>query len=164
LIFNKSKAKTSLIYFVSLHTLIRHLLLDKGFNETFYELSVRYFPLYNGYGTNKMRRPNIKELEFLSKYVSQMDERGDLTASCLSVALTVQTILYSCGIDSFLVIGIKKVDEKIYSHAWVELTDGTIIDPQNESGHFKVLNKFLMKEQVRKWVELNENMDSYVGK
>jgi len=93
-----------------------------------------------------------------------MDERGDLTASCLSVALTVQTILYSCGIDSFLVIGIKKVDEKIYSHAWVELTDGTIIDPQNESGHFKVLNKFLMKEQVRKWVELNENMDSYVGK
>ncbi|MGW8449624.1 lasso peptide biosynthesis B2 protein, partial [Bacillus wiedmannii] len=99
-----------------------------------------------------------------SKYLYEMDEQDALIASCVSISLTNQIVLYSNGIDAKLKIGFKKIDEKLHSHAWVELENGEVIDPQNHLGKLQVMHIFKMRDGVERWVTENENVDSYVGR
>ncbi|MFK4431470.1 hypothetical protein COM08_26715 [Bacillus wiedmannii] len=151
-------------YFVSLHNLVRGLLIEDSFDVVFNKVSIQFFPMYESAKRRKAMPINIKELITFSKYLYEMDEQDALIASCVSISLTNQIVLYSNGIDAKLKIGFKKIDEKLHSHAWVELENGEVIDPQNHLGKLQVMHIFKMRDGVERWVTENENVDSYVGR
>ena len=128
--------------------------------QTFSDLAVQFFPIYESANRRKTNIIDYRQLTTFSSELYEMDEKNLLVSSCVSIAMTNQFLLYSCGVQSDLVIGIKKMDEKLFSHAWIETEDGQKIDPQNHLGELTVMNRFILKNQVEKWVSSQyENLD-----
>ncbi|PYT81856.1 MAG: lasso peptide biosynthesis B2 protein [Acidobacteria bacterium] len=116
-------------------------------------------------------RPTQSSLQrFLSRAVPQMDDglakkRAALTAhmvhaadrhgvvhpSCLAKSLTLWWLLGRQGITSRLRIGIRKANEKLEAHAWVEREGGALNEPEAHHRHYAVFDTALasMPEEER---------------
>ncbi|MDE1376789.1 lasso peptide biosynthesis protein, partial [Bacillus licheniformis] len=60
--------------------------------------------------------------------------------------------LFSNGSDASLVIGVKKIDDKLFSHAWVQMENGNSIDPNHKNKNLKVLQTYKMSAYAERWV------------
>lgn len=136
--------------FISCHQLVRSKLLNDGLEKTIQDLAIQFFPFYENAHRRKDRL-RAKQIEKLSHRLYFFDQQGYLVSSCVSISLTCLILLYAEGIEADLVIGIKKLDGKLYSHAWVELKNGRIIDPQKQK-KFHVLKRYRLREIVERWV------------
>ncbi|RCK13041.1 lasso peptide biosynthesis B2 protein [Bacillus licheniformis] len=93
-------------------------------------------PSRNGDGRNGFTATAAGSQTWL-KRISDLDEDDHLVTSCVSIALTIQSILFSNGSDADLMIGVKKIDDKLFSHAWVQMENGKSIDPNHKNKNLK---------------------------
>lgn len=147
-------------YFTTVHGFVRMLLLEYDFEEAYEKIAVHMYPLYASANGRKVNELNIDELYRLGQFLYKLDEDDLLVTSCVSIAVTIQAILFSGGYDSDLIIGVKKIDHKLFSHAWVQLKSGKKIDPNNKNEDLKVLQTYNMNKYTERWVLSHyENLD-----
>lgn len=140
-------------YGVALHTVVRTCILEWGFERAHSTLAVRFFPLYESARRRRARRPPRDALTRLARHLTRLDEEESVTASCLSVALTVQALLFSVGTASDLVIGVAKRDEKLTAHAWIRLPNGDIVSAGRAPREsMRVMRVASMLARVDGWV------------
>ncbi len=144
-------AKDTNEYGLILHSMIRNLLMKDDFIEVYRQLSVQMFPLFESAVRRKASPIDRKELHKLGEYLIRLDEDDHLVATCVSVAVTMQVLLFCTGVEADLLIGVKKIDEKLFAHAWVRLPNGEMIDPQNKYRDLKVTKVLRLKEEAERW-------------
>ncbi|MBD8840540.1 MULTISPECIES: lasso peptide biosynthesis B2 protein [Paenibacillus] len=140
------------VYFTTVHAFVRLLLLETDFVDAYEKIAIHMYPLHVSAGRREANRIETDELCRLGQMMYEMDENDHLITSCVSIAMTVQAILFSAGYESDLLIGVKKIDEKLFSHAWVRLEDGRTIDPNHKGNDLKVLKIYNMSEYAERWV------------
>lgn len=108
-------------HFVLIHDFIKTFTINLKFQEA-YEWVGQYFFRY--YTENKNNSFNyakiIKSIDGFMKEMHEANGEYRHDATCYTIALTIQVFLYRLGIRSKLIIGLAKVDEKLFGHAWVE--------------------------------------------
>lgn len=156
--------RLSFTYFVALHQCVRIMLLESDFQDAYHRLVVNFFPLFESARRNPFAY-KIEELHRFGRQLYELDEQDHLTTSCVSLSITYQLLLLTCGVKADVVIGYKKVDEKLFSHAWVELENERKLDPQNELGELVELHRLTLQDEIEKWVKRqDESMDGNVEK
>jgi hypothetical protein len=139
-------------YGTTLHAMVRCLLLHHGFDRAYAMIAVQMFPLFESASRRRVAPLHRNQLDDLGRYLYDLDEQESLTTSCLSIAIVTQTLLFSCGHEAELIIGVRKQDAKLLGHAWVQLVDGQVIDPNDLRRGMVVLQRFSMRAQVEQWV------------
>ncbi|MEK5333082.1 lasso peptide biosynthesis B2 protein [Lysinibacillus sp. FSL W8-0992] len=139
-------------YFTTIHGFVRFILLEYDFEEAYEKIAVHMYPLYASATDRKVNEIDIDELYRLGQLLYRLDEDDHLVTSCVSIAVTIQAILFSGGYESDLLIGVKKIDQKLFSHAWVQLKNGKKIDPNNKIEDLKVLQIYDMSKFTERWV------------
>jgi hypothetical protein len=138
-------------YFTTVHGFVRMILLEYDFEEAYEKIAVHMFPLYASATGRKVNKIDIDELYRLGQLLYRLDEDDYLVTSCVSIAVTIQAILFSGGYESDLLIGVKKIDQKLFSHAWVQLKNGKKIDPNNKNEDLKILQIYEMSKYTERW-------------
>ncbi|MEC1259171.1 lasso peptide biosynthesis B2 protein [Bacillus swezeyi] len=139
-------------YFTAVHAFVRMMLLNHEFEEAYEKIAVHMFPLYASAKQRNAARLNTHDLQEHGKQLYSLDEADHLVTSCVSIALTIQSILFSNGCNADLLIGVKKIDDKLFSHAWVQLENGDSIDPNNKNKDLRVLQTYNMTDYAERWV------------
>ncbi|HEK9103804.1 lasso peptide biosynthesis B2 protein [Bacillus sp. Xin] len=139
-------------YFTTTHAFVRMMLLEYDFEEAYEKIAIHMYPLYTSASARKIKDIETNELRNHGKILYDLDENDHLITSCVSIAVTIQSILFSNGLDANLLIGVKKIDNKLFSHAWVELENGESIDPNNKNKDLQVLQKYSMHTYAERWV------------
>jgi hypothetical protein len=68
--------------------------------------------------------------------VNSADRHGLSHPSCLAKSLTLWWLLERQGIESHLRIGIRKEEEKLEAHAWVERDGAALNEPEEHHRHY----------------------------
>lgn len=139
-------------YFTTVHAFVRMMLLNYDFEEAYEKIAIHLFPLYASAQQRGAGLLDIDELHQNGEYLYSLDEDDHLVTSCVSIALTIQSILFSNGSDADLMIGVKKIDDKLFSHAWVQMENGKSIDPNHKNKDLKVLQTYKMSAYAERWV------------
>ena len=141
-----------LTYGLILHTLIRHLILENDFETAYFKLGVQLFPCYESARLRNAPSVTNKQLIDLGRYLyKEVSWYGGAT-SCVSISTTIQAVLFAHGMDAELIIGGSKNDGKLFSHTWVQLSNGFEIDPSGERFGKIPLQKKSLLSAVGKWV------------
>jgi ribosome-associated translation inhibitor RaiA len=108
-----------------------------------------------------------KDAALAGRIVNAADQYGLVHPSCLAKSVTLWWLLARQGISSYLRIGIRKVDEKMEAHAWVE-RDGATLNQSDEHHHhyaafdaaFSSLPQevFVVKTKIKKAPGLREGL------
>lgn len=139
------------LYALMIHSLIRSTLKDGDFLQSYRQLAVQLFPFFESAIRRKEVSVSSKRLDEIGRYLITLDEEDQVVATCVSVAATAQAILFCSGIQAELHIGVKKIDEKLFAHAWVKLPDGDIIDPQDKYGDLQIIRVLKLKDEAERW-------------
>lgn len=134
-----------------LHGIIRYLIFKEGFEVAYSHIALELYSLFIRSKYTKKKSLKLKNVRKLALYLYELDEAEDITSSCVSIAVAIQAILFANGINSHLVIGVRKADEKLFSHAWVCL-ENEIIDPREKYRGLVILQKLTLVDEIEKWV------------
>jgi hypothetical protein len=83
-------------------------------------------------GRYAKRAPSRRELEAaesLAELAKIAGRRAPLAATCLPQALAVHAVLRRRGLDPELRIGVRKAEDRVEAHAWVELAGWPLAQP-----------------------------------
>jgi hypothetical protein len=76
----------------------------------------------------------------VARLVSVAAHRGPYRANCLRQALVAWWLLGRRGVDTNLVIGVRKDEQGFAAHAWVELDGDVIIGGADSPGRFQSMH------------------------
>jgi len=82
-------------------------------------------------------------IERISRLVSIAASHHWLKIQCLERSLVLQRLLASAGIAAELRIGIEKVEERLRAHAWVEVDNRPISEPEAIEARFGAFEAYL---------------------
>lgn len=78
-----------------------------------------------------------------ARIVNAADRHGLFPSSCLAKSLTLWWLLGRQGITSSLRIGIRKENEKLQAHAWVEREGIALNEPEERHRHYAAFDAAL---------------------
>jgi hypothetical protein len=143
---------------LALHGTLRVFTTELGFVRTHKLVSVGLFPQYEQ-SREKVCPPGyIRALQKSVESLHSAMQVGELSGSCLSLSMMVQALLYSSGLDTELSLGVAKIDHRFFSHSWVQLSDGKIIDASSSTINYnrlRVVKRFSMLVEAREWAGLS---------
>src|SRR5947209_8304588 len=105
-----------------LHNVVRSLVTELGFEASYRLLALQLFGLHENPNRQGFEQLSAKDLQEIADWLYRLDEEERIVASCYSVSLTLDLMAYSQGENPVLVMGLKKVDEKLLGHAWLQLS------------------------------------------
>ncbi|SYX82416.1 lasso peptide biosynthesis protein [Paenibacillus alvei] len=143
------------LYALMIHALIRNMLREDEFIQSYRRLAVQLFPFFESAVRRNDASISAKRLNEIGRYLFMLDEEDQAVATCVSVAATIQAIQFCLGIQSELHIGVKKIDEKLFAHAWVKLPEGDILDPQNKYKDLQIIRVLKLKDEAERWATTN---------
>lgn len=141
-----------------LHSVVRAMLLEHPVNEAYLLIFKSIFPCaVRGDFVSSTQRTDQHYLQGICDYIYEMDERESGNASCYSASVVAQIIAYSRGLETEMILGVKKEDERVVGHAWIEMTGqpaGHAISPGRvRVDDFRILKRYNPEEVIRSWVE-----------
>jgi len=145
------------LYLFLTHSLVRAMLLGQPKNDAYLSIFKSIFPgAVKGEFASKLSHVNRFYLQEVCDSIYQTDLLEIGSASCYSASIVVQSVAFLHGISSEMVIGIKKQDEKVVGHAWVELcseeSGSEIINPgRMDLNEYRVLNRINPETIVSEW-------------
>ncbi|WP_036771160.1 lasso peptide biosynthesis B2 protein [Photorhabdus australis] len=114
--------KSNNAYIFLIHSLVRAILLEKPIKDAYLSIFKSIYPCTvrrNFFDAKK--HIDHSYFQEICDFIYQADSSEITSASCYSASIVVQLLASLHGIPSDMVIGIKKQDEKIVGHAWIEL-------------------------------------------
>ena len=78
-------------------------------------------------------------IDKLAKKIIRLDSEGVLVYSCLSLSILIHIYLCCANISSKVIIGSCMVENKVFSHAWVEAENGEIFDYRYDMYNYKII-------------------------
>jgi hypothetical protein len=81
-----------------------------------------------------------KDVALAAHMVNAADLHGLVHPSCLAKSLTLWWLLARQGISSHLRIGIRKENEKMEAHAWVERGGAALNEPDEQHHHYSAFD------------------------
>lgn len=84
-----------------------------------------------------------KDATVTARMVNAADRHGLVHPSCLAKSLTLWWLLARQGISSRLRIGIRKEEEKLEAHAWVERNGTALNEPDEHHHHYAAFDAAL---------------------
>lgn len=133
------------------HSLVKNKLNNETFSVAYQQISLQTYPLYESAHRRKVKRINPDILAKLSYLLYQANHQNYIAATCLSISVTLQTLLFSTGNNVDLIIGVRKVDGQLLAHSWIQINPQWIIDSQREWQNSEVLEKRSMLKEVYRW-------------
>ncbi|RQZ41213.1 MULTISPECIES: lasso peptide biosynthesis B2 protein [unclassified Burkholderia] len=145
-------------YIFLTHSLVRAMLLGRPVSDAYLGIFKSIFPgavrgRYAG-AVGRIDQPYLQEV-CDSIYQADLLEMGG--ASCYSASIVVQALAFLHGIPSDLVIGVKRQDEKVVGHAWIELcrtgSVPEIVNPgRMDLNEYRALTRMNPETAVTGWV------------
>jgi hypothetical protein len=77
-----------------------------------------------------------RRVRLTARMVNAADRHGPVHPSCLAKSLTLWWLLGRQGIASQLRIGIRKENDRLEAHAWVEREDIALNEPEERHRHY----------------------------
>lgn len=121
---------------ILLHTVIKSEIESSSFKSFIQELSNR-LPILLENKECQMKKLSFSELDKIAKKIIALDSKGVLVYSCLSLSVLIHVYLCCANIRSKIVIGSCVVCDKVYSHAWVETSNGYLFDYRYDTFKYK---------------------------
>lgn len=90
---------------------------------------------------------STKQIKKIATTIIAADNTDMLVASCVSISLIVHIFCLLSKIKSNIVIGVTVINDKVFSHAWVE-TNNERIDFMSEGYDYKVIKKFSLLDEL----------------
>ncbi len=76
-----------------------------------------------------------------ARMVNSADRHGFFYSSCLAKSLTLWWLLERQGIASHLRVGIRKENEKLQAHAWIERDGAVLNEPEEHHRHYAAFDE-----------------------
>ncbi len=76
-----------------------------------------------------------------ARMVNSADRHGFFCSSCLAKSLTLWWLLERQGIASHLRVGIRKENEKLKAHAWIERDGAVLNEPEEHHRHYAAFDE-----------------------
>ncbi len=76
-----------------------------------------------------------------ARMVNSADRHGFYYSSCLAKSLTLWWLLERQGITSHLRVGIRKENEKLKAHAWIERDGAVLNEPEEHHRHYAAFDE-----------------------
>jgi len=76
-----------------------------------------------------------------ARMVNSADRHGFFYSSCLAKSLTLWWLLERQGIASHLRVGIRKENEKLKAHAWIERDGAVLNEPEEHHRHYAAFDE-----------------------
>ncbi|WP_181321788.1 lasso peptide biosynthesis protein [Trinickia symbiotica] len=150
-----------------LHGLVRALLLERAIDDAYLTICKNVFP--GAVLGNFPASPKTIDHHYLTRicdFIYELDGKEWSYASCYSASIVVQLISLVFGVDSEIIIGVKKQDQKMIGHAWVELSGVNrkqIITPGRIGiNEFKVIKRLRPENAIQSWMEKRATLDAAV--
>ena len=141
------------LFLVSTHDLIRSLCLRYPFQRAFSIVCNRSFCLNESFSQCHFYEIDLDLLNKAASFLYSLDQQSRIISSCYSISLTIFYISAIQDLNPNLVIGVTKVDQKLLSHAWVELPEGHIITTGEQNiGQMSILHKWQIKDGLDQWL------------
>jgi hypothetical protein len=90
----------------------------------------------------------IQEAWTIARIVDAAARRGPCRAMCLSRSLALWWLLRRRGIEADLRIGVRKHDDRLEAHAWVELQGHVLNDGADVGEHFAPFGRAILPAGV----------------
>lgn len=126
---------------ILLHTVIKSKIESSNLKSFFYELSYR-LPTLVASREFQMHNISFSELDKIANKIIDLDTKGVLVYSCLSLSVLIHIYLCCANISSKIVIGSCVVGNKVFSHAWVKTSNGHLFDYRYDTFKYKPI-KFI---------------------
>jgi hypothetical protein len=148
---------------IALHSLVRSVLTGNSIEHGYLIVCKALFPGYVLQRRRHTSSADIAKLERICKDIYHLDDIEVSSASCYSACVTAQAFCLSIGVESEIVIGITKQDEKLVGHAWLEcelrgrtkiITPGSI-----DTTIFTETKRLNPEETVTKWMTERATLD-----
>lgn len=148
-----------------LHGLVRSALASRPVDEAYLAVCKSVFPgVVLGQSGIAAAKVKPDYLPAICDFIYELDDKEVSYASCYSASIVIQLIALAHGIDSEIVIGIKRQDEKIVGHAWVEtigIRPKQIITPgRSPIDDFKVVKRLHPEKSIQSWIKRHAILDA----
>ncbi|MEA3122153.1 MAG: hypothetical protein QOH33_1714, partial [Paraburkholderia sp.] len=148
-----------------MHGMIRMLLIERPIDEAYLAICKSVFP---GAALGRFAPPRDKNhrdyLTGICDYIYELDDNEYSYATCYSASIAVQLVALACGIETEVVIAVKKQDRKLVGHAWVEIIGShskQIVAPgQTCIDGFKVIKRLHPEKAIQAWMEKRAILDA----
>ncbi|MCY1212154.1 Transglutaminase-like superfamily protein [compost metagenome] len=140
------------------HSLVRAMLLSQPISDAYLGIFKSIFPgAVRGEFAGAVGHIDRSNLQEVCDFIYRPDLLEIGGASCYSASIVVQALAFLHGIPSDMVIGVKRQDEKIVGHAWVELCrEGSRPEIVNPGGtdlnDYRALTRMNPETAVTGWV------------
>lgn len=148
-----------------LHALVRALILDRPIDDAYLAICKNVFPgTVFGSFANSAKGVNHSYLVSACDFIYELDHKEWSYASCYSASIVIHLMSFVSGIDSEIVIGVKKQDAKMVGHAWVELNESNrkkIVTPGRIAiENFKIIKRLHPEHAIQSWMEKRATLDA----
>ena len=141
-----------------LHCVVRAVLLDtrQGRTGDPYLALVRAVYPYAVFGGARPP-PDGEALQAACDTICRLDDGGTGLVSCYSASMVVQLLAMAHGLSSEMLIGVRKQDQRLSGHAWVEvrLRNGICcINPGRlELSRYRILRRRAPEAELLQWMK-----------
>jgi hypothetical protein len=135
-----------------LHGVVRTLIVELGFEASIRTLALSHYHLHENPNRSGFRKMSPRQLQDTADWLYRLDQEERIVASCYSVALTVDLLAFSQGESPALLLGLRKLDEHLLGHAWLQMPSGRIINPGRQSlENMVIMKRLVMADMVNQW-------------
>ncbi|HVW52266.1 MAG TPA: lasso peptide biosynthesis protein [Trinickia sp.] len=146
------------------HSLVRAILISNPIDPGYLMICKAVFPGYVLQPRQRWSSTAIVQLERICDDIYRLDGRELSYASCYSACITAQAIGLIKGIRSEIVLGVKKQDEKLVGHAWLECNaerEVKIITPGKiATTEFTEIKRLNPEKVVQNWITNRATLDT----
>ncbi len=89
-----------------------------------------------------------KRAQLTTRMVQAASREGLCRANCLGQSLSLWWLLRRQGIPSELRIGVRKADDGVAAHAWVEFAGAVLNDAQDVHQHYAAFDRAIVAAEV----------------
>ncbi len=149
--------KNEIAYIHLAHNFVRAMLLCQPVDSAYLRIFKSIFPgAIRGEFARSSHRVDRSYLQGICDCIYLTDMHETDRASCYSACIVVQAFAFLHGIRSDMVLGVRKQDEKLIGHAWLELhTDSPspdIVNPGEIGLHeYRVLTRMNPEAAITQW-------------
>lgn len=145
------------------HSLVRSILISNPIDQGYLMICKAVFPGYALQPCQKCSPTAVIDFARVCDDIYRLDERELSYASCYSACITAQAIGLINGFRSELVLGVKKQDEKLIGHAWLECNAGgevKLITPGKiDTTVFTAIKRLDPEKTIQNWMTNRATLD-----